>query len=116
MKNLICILAIFAAMFVVASHAHAAYTVKASHILVATEKEAIDIKDAIDHNVITFEEAAGKYSKCPSGRNGGDLGYFQHGQMVPEFEKAAFSLPVGEVSAPVKTNFGYHLIKVYDKK
>ena len=53
---------------------------------------------------------------CPSGRNGGDLGYFGRGQMVPEFEKAAFNTPVGEVSNPVYTQFGWHLIKVLDKK
>ena len=51
-----------------------------------------------------------------TGQNGGDLGYFGRGQMVPEFEKAAFNTPVGEVSNPVYTQFGWHLIKVLDKK
>ena len=91
-------------------------SVKASHILVATEEEALKLKSEIESNKITFEDAAAKYSKCPSGRNGGDLGFFGRGQMVKPFEDAAFSLPVGEISAPVKTQFGYHLIKVTASK
>ena len=59
---------------------------------------------------------AKKYSKCPSGASGGDLGYFGKGEMVPSFEAAAFKLPVGSVSEPVQTQFGWHLIKVYDKE
>ena len=89
--------------------------VNASHILVKSEKEAIDIKKQID-NGASFEEMARKYSLCPSGARGGNLGYFGRGVMVPEFEKAAFDLPKGKVSHPVKTQFGYHLIKVIDKK
>ncbi len=111
-KKIICVLAILTTGVA----AQAADSVRASHILVQEEKDASIIKDAISHQIISFEEAAQKYSKCPSGRNGGDLGYFERGKMVPAFENAAFSLPVGEVSAPVKTNFGYHLIKVYDVK
>lgn len=53
---------------------------------------------------------------CPSGKNGGDLGYFGRGQMVKEFEKAAFATPVGEVTEPVYTQFGWHIIKVLDKQ
>jgi peptidyl-prolyl cis-trans isomerase C len=53
---------------------------------------------------------------CPSGQNGGDLGYFGRGQMVKEFEDAAFATPVNSVSEPVQTQFGWHLIKVIDKK
>lgn len=90
-------------------------SVKASHILVDTKAEADSIKSKID-NGASFESMAAKYSKCPSGKSGGDLGYFERGQMVPEFEDAAFALPVGKVSCPVKTQFGWHLIKVYDKK
>ena len=63
-----------------------------------------------------FEAYARAYSLCPSGRNGGDLGYFGHGQMVKEFEKAAFATPIGQVSNPVYTQFGWHLIKVLDKE
>ena len=90
-------------------------SVKASHILVDSKAEAESIKSKID-NGESFETMAKKYSKCPSGKSGGDLGYFERGQMVPEFEASAFNLPVGKVSAPVKTQFGWHLIKVYDKR
>ena len=90
-------------------------SVHAEHILVKTAVEAQQIKKAIDEGG-DFEYYARAYSICPSGQNGGDLGYFGHGQMVPEFEKAAFSTPVGEVSKPVYTQFGWHLIKVLDKK
>jgi peptidyl-prolyl cis-trans isomerase C len=89
--------------------------VKASHILVPTKQQAIAIKEEILAG-LSFEEAAEKYSQCPSGKTGGDLGYFQKGQMVPEFEKAAFNLPVGQISEPVQTQFGWHLILVTDKK
>ena len=90
-------------------------SVKASHILVDTRDEAELIKAKIDDGA-SFEAYAREYSKCPSGRNGGDLGYFERGQMVRPFEEAAFNLPVGTVSEPVRTQFGWHLIKVYDKK
>ncbi len=63
-----------------------------------------------------FAELAKAHSACPSSEKGGDLGLFTHGQMVPEFDKEAFELAVGEVSAPVKTRFGYHLIMVTDKQ
>ncbi|MFR1672937.1 MAG: peptidylprolyl isomerase [Candidatus Gastranaerophilaceae bacterium] len=89
--------------------------VKARHILVKTEAEAIQIKKAIDDGG-SFTYYAQKYSICPSGQKGGDLGYFGHGQMVKPFEDAAFNLPVGQVSEPVKTQFGWHLIEVDDKK
>lgn len=89
--------------------------VKASHILVSSESEAKALKSQIDDGA-SFEELAKKYSKCPSGANGGDLGYFTHGQMVKEFEDAAFETETNKVSDPIKTQFGYHLIKVYDKK
>ena len=86
--------------------------VRASHILVPTEQEALALKKQIENEEITFEKAASLYSKCPSSRNGGDLGYFTRGQMVKPFEDAAFALQLNEVSAPVQTSFGYHLIKV----
>lgn len=114
------ILALFvcASAFCMASQAAGSRTVtsvKASHILVDTKAEANLIKSKID-NGESFEALAKKYSKCPSGQEGGNLGYFERGQMVPEFEDAAFDLPVGKVSEPVHTQFGWHLIKVYDKK
>ena len=90
--------------------------VKASHILVATEDEANKILKDIQDGKISFEEAAKQFSKCPSGTEGGDLGYFGRGMMVKEFEDAAFATDAGKISAPVKTQFGWHLIKVVDKK
>lgn len=90
-------------------------SIKASHILVDTKEEADSIKTKISEGA-SFESMASKYSKCPSGKDGGDLGYFERGQMVKSFEQAAFNLPVGVVSDPVKTQFGWHLIKVFDKR
>lgn len=89
--------------------------VKASHILVETEEEAISLKEEIVSGH-AFEDVAAAHSLCPSSANGGDLGFFGKGQMVKEFEDAAFSLNVGELSDPVKTNFGWHLILVTDKQ
>ncbi len=89
--------------------------VKASHILVETEAEAISLKEEILSGT-PFEDVAAEHSLCPSGANGGDLGFFGRGQMVGEFEEAAFDLNVGELSAPVRTNFGWHLILVTDKQ
>ncbi len=84
--------------------------VRASHLLVDTKEEAEKIRQEILDGK-DFAEAA-KVSKCPSKHKGGDLGFFSKGQMVPEFEKTAFELPLGEVSEPVQTDFGWHLIKV----
>ncbi|WP_075720705.1 peptidylprolyl isomerase [Roseburia sp. 499] len=89
--------------------------VSAKHILVETEDSANDIAKEIADG-LAFEEAAKKYSTCPSKEQGGDLGYFSRGQMVPEFEKAAFEGEIGKVIGPVQTQFGYHLIRVEDKK
>lgn len=90
--------------------------IRASHILVDTEDEAKEIlakiKDGAD-----FEELAKKYSKDPGSKElGGDLGYFAEGKMVPEFEEAAFALKPGEVSEIVKSEYGYHIIKVTGKR
>ncbi|NLK98979.1 peptidylprolyl isomerase [Defluviitalea saccharophila] len=86
-------------------------TVAASHILVDSEEEALKILDEIN-NGLDFSDAARKYSKCPSKDSGGALGEFSQGKMVPEFEQAAFSMEPGEISKPVQTQFGYHIIKV----
>ena len=91
-------------------------TVSAKHILVETEEEAKNIKNEISEEKISFEDAAGKYSTCPSKDQGGDLGSFQRGMMVPEFEDVAFKAEIGKVTDGVKTQFGYHLILVEDKK
>ena len=80
------------------------------------ESKAKDIKKKLE-NGEDFAELAKKYSDDPGSKNkGGDLGFFTKGRMVPEFESAAFSLKPGELSDPVKTNFGYHLIEVQEKK
>ena len=89
--------------------------VKASHILVKTQEEALKIKEEIAEGK-PFEDAAKDYSLCPSGRNGGDLGYFGRNVMVVEFDHAAFEATVGEVTNPIQTNFGWHLILVTDKR
>jgi peptidyl-prolyl cis-trans isomerase C len=89
---------------------------RASHILVKTEDEAAKILERLKKGE-KFDAIAKKESiDTGSAKNGGDLGFFSRGQMVPEFEKAAASLKVGEISKPVKTSFGYHIIKVTDKK
>ena len=91
-------------------------TVNASHILVETEAEALEILGKIKGGEISFEDAASQYSSCPSKANGGNLGDFGKGQMVPEFDVAVFAMEVGEISeAPVATQFGYHLIKLNAK-
>lgn len=90
--------------------------VRASHILVSSKDEATKLRQEIVDGKIDFATAAKEYSKCPSGQNGGDLGFFGKGVMVPEFETAAFSLKVGEVSQPVQTQFGWHLIEVTAEK
>jgi len=83
----------------------------ARHILVETIEECEKIKTEID-NGTDFSQAAMEHSSCPSGLQGGDLGEFGPGQMVPEFDKAVFSGAVNEVQGPVKTQFGYHLLQV----
>ncbi len=90
--------------------------VRALHILVPTQDEAKDLKNKITSGEIDFETAAAQFSSCPSGARGGDLGYFPRGVMVKEFEVAAFDGEKGSVSEPVQTQFGWHLIKVVDKK
>lgn len=83
----------------------------ARHILVASQEECQKLKDEIA-NGSDFAELAKKHSKCPSGGRGGDLGSFGPGQMVPEFDRVVFSAAVGDVSDPVKTQFGWHLVEV----
>ena len=91
-------------------------TVSDSHILVDSEDKALELLSKIRAGEITFEDAAAEHSSCPSGRNGGNLGEFGHGQMVPEFDEACFSMEVGAISEPVKTQFGYHIIRLDSKK
>jgi peptidyl-prolyl cis-trans isomerase C len=89
--------------------------VRARHILVATEKEAKDVVGRLEKGE-KFEDLAKKVSLDGSKDYGGDLGYFSAEEMVPEFSKAAFALKVGEVSPPVKTDYGWHVIKLEDRK
>ena len=90
-------------------------TVNAKHILVDTEEKAKELLAQIKAGDITFEAAAMANSTCPSKDNGGDLGEFGQGQMVPEFDQAVFAMEVGEISEPVQTQFGFHLIKLEAK-
>jgi len=89
--------------------------VRARHILVATEGEAKDIEAQLK-NGADFATLAKEKSKDPGAAEGGDLGYFTKDQMVPEFADAAFKLDKGQISDPVKTQFGWHIIKVEDKR
>ena len=88
---------------------------KVSHILVKTEEEAKDIKSKLDKGA-DFAALAKEFSLDNNKDNGGDLGYFSKGQMVEPFEQATEKLKIGEISAPVKTDFGYHIIKLIDKR
>ncbi|MBQ3181972.1 MAG: peptidylprolyl isomerase, partial [Clostridia bacterium] len=90
-------------------------SVAASHILVDSEEKANEILKVIESGEVSFEDAAREHSSCPSGQNGGALGEFTKGQMVPEFDKAVFSMEVGELRGPVKTQFGFHIIKLTTK-
>lgn len=84
---------------------------RARHILVPTKEDCENLKAEIEAGA-DFAEIARKHSKCPSGRQGGDLGEFMPGEMVPEFDKVVFSAEVGKVHGPIKTAFGYHLIEI----
>ena len=86
--------------------------VRASHILVKTEDEAKSLLEEIKGGK-SFADAAKEVSLCPSGRDGGDLGFFRRGVMVKPFEDAAFALKnIGDISEPVQTQFGRHLIQM----
>lgn len=90
-------------------------SVNASHILVDSEEKANELLSKINAGELSFEDAARNNSTCPSKDNGGNLGEFTKGQMVPEFDEAVFAMKEGEISSPVKTQFGYHLIKLISK-
>ena len=83
----------------------------ARDILVKTEEACLDLKKQIDEGA-DFADIAKKHSECPSGNEGGSLGEFSPGQMVPEFDTVVFNDDVGKVHGPVKTQFGYHLIEI----
>ncbi|MDA9109853.1 MAG: peptidyl-prolyl cis-trans isomerase C [Woeseiaceae bacterium] len=83
----------------------------ARHILVDSEEQCISLKKQIIEGA-EFSDLAKQHSSCPSGNQGGDLGEFGPGMMVPEFDKVVFSAEVSSVQGPVKTQFGYHLLEV----
>ena len=87
----------------------------ARHILVENENTCNDLKTQIEAGK-DFAKLAQEHSKCPSGRDGGNLGSFRPGQMVAEFDKVVFSAPLNEVQGPVKTQFGYHLLEVTERE
>ena len=90
--------------------------VSARHILVETEEQAKALKEKLN-NGADFVQLAKENSKDPGSKDdGGNLGYFGHGQMVPQFEDIVFKLKKGEVSDPVKTQFGWHLVKLEDRR
>ena len=86
----------------------------ARHILVDNEAKCNELKAEIEGGR-DFAEVAREHSSCPSGKQGGELGTFGPGQMVPEFDKAVFEGDVGKVQGPVKTQFGYHLLEVTER-
>ncbi len=87
---------------------------RARHILVETVDACEDLKRQVESGA-DFGELAKQHSKCPSGREGGDLGEFSPGQMVREFDDVVFNAEVGKVHGPVKTQFGYHLIEIISR-
>ncbi|MBN2705584.1 MAG: peptidylprolyl isomerase [Deltaproteobacteria bacterium] len=87
----------------------------ARHILVDTEARCLDLKARIEGGE-DFAGLAAAHSKCPSGRQGGALGEFSPGQMVPEFDTVVFNGEVGKVHGPVKTDFGYHLVEITSRQ
>lgn len=93
--------------------------VRARHLLLSEKEGAKEAIDALHKRIVAGEDFAAlatEHSECPSGKQGGDLGFFDKEQMVPAFSDAAFSMKVGEVSAPVQTQFGYHIIKVEERR
>ena len=89
---------------------------KAHHILVAEEAKAKEILEKLQKDPTKFEEIAKSDSTCPSGKQGGDLGSFGEGQMVPEFDQACKTAEIGKIVGPVKTQFGFHIIRVDERK
>jgi peptidyl-prolyl cis-trans isomerase C len=89
--------------------------VRASHILVDKKPDADRLMEKLKGGA-NFEDLARKHSSCPSGKKGGDLGYFTRNRMVKEFETAAFAAKKGDIVGPVKTQFGWHIIKVTDTR
>jgi len=89
-------------------------TASARHILVPTEEKCLELKTRIEAGE-DFAALAAECSQCPSGKQGGSLGEFGQGQMVPEFDKVVFNDEVGVVHGPVQTQFGYHLLEILSR-
>jgi len=86
----------------------------ARHILVGDKSECEKLKKRIAKGE-NFADIAAEFSACPSGKEGGDLGTFEPGEMVPEFDEIVFKKEIGKVHGPVKTEFGYHLIQIISR-
>lgn len=86
----------------------------ARHILVDSEEQCEKLRRKIESGM-DFSELAAEHSNCPSGSSGGDLGEFEPGQMVPEFDRVVFHEAIGEIHGPIQTQFGYHLIEITDR-
>ena len=86
----------------------------ARHILVSSEEKCEELKSQIEGGA-DFAEIASQHSDCPSGENGGALGEFSQGDMVPEFDKVVFSGEINKIHGPIQTQFGYHLIEITDR-
>lgn len=91
-------------------------TASARHILVESEVICSDLKNKIASGETTFEAAAKEYSQCPSGAQGGDLGTFPQGMMVPEFDEVVFNDELNVVHGPIQTQFGWHLLETTSRK
>jgi len=88
----------------------------ARHILVESKEVCQQLKDQIENGETTFEEAAETYSQCPSGNQGGDLGTFPKGMMVPEFDQVVFNDELNVVHGPIETQFGWHLLETTSRE
>jgi len=86
----------------------------ARHILVDSEEQAQELIRQLE-NGAEFERLAAEHSQCPSGASGGDLGEFEQGQMVPEFDRVVFHESIGEIHGPIATQFGYHVIEILNR-
>ncbi len=116
--NILCLILVVFCMYFPFAYFHKDMDkkeVKISHILVETKEKALDLQKEIKEGK-SFEELAEKYSLCPSKENKGDIGYNMRGRLLPEFEKKAFKINKNEISEPLKTKEGWHLIKIYDIK
>lgn len=117
--NILCLILTFFCIYFPFSYFHKTGDIKdirISHILVNTEEEAANIRKQITENKKSFEDMAKEYSLCETKSQGGDIGLKTRGMLLPELEAAAFNLKKNQISAPVKTSQGWHLVKLFDVK